>query len=397
MVFEHTTNACYTLSDNMLSFRRNQKGFTIVELLIVIVVISVLAAISAVAFRGFSERALQSILQQDLSQVQKELAYLKIENGTYPEDLDDITRSDKTNLQYTVTGSQYCVTALSPGANKPYFITDSTGVQEGVCPDHSPFAETTGGNKSEITIAGETYALHVFSSSDSFNVARDITASYLVVAGGGGGGISTNSIRGAGGGGAGGVLEGTASFSRGESIQIIVGSGGQPAENGHDSSIGNLVTAFGGGAGGKADNGNSHIGTGGGSGGGGGGQASPGGSGVAGQGYDGGQAASSGLMRAGGGGGGAGMAGSSAEPSRGGSGGVGRISSITGSDIYYGGGGGGGSSVSSLGGAGGGGNGGGSTGSTPGVDGSGGGGGGAYGTGFGSAGGSGIVIIRYRI
>ena len=47
-----------------------QKGFTIVELLIVIVVIAILAAITIVAFNGIQQRAKNSAIQADLSYVQ---------------------------------------------------------------------------------------------------------------------------------------------------------------------------------------------------------------------------------------------------------------------------------------------------------------------------------------
>jgi prepilin-type N-terminal cleavage/methylation domain-containing protein len=59
-------------------------GFTIVELLIVIVVIGILAAITIVAYNGVQSRAKQAKMQSDISNVQKLVeAYYAI-NGTYP-------------------------------------------------------------------------------------------------------------------------------------------------------------------------------------------------------------------------------------------------------------------------------------------------------------------------
>ena len=48
-----------------------RSGFTIVELLIVIVVIAILAAITVVAYNGIQERANSSKAKADLSQLAK--------------------------------------------------------------------------------------------------------------------------------------------------------------------------------------------------------------------------------------------------------------------------------------------------------------------------------------
>lgn len=60
-----------------------QKGFTIVELLIVIVVIAILAAISIVAYNGIQQRARDSQRKNDLSQIVKALHLYNIDRGTF--------------------------------------------------------------------------------------------------------------------------------------------------------------------------------------------------------------------------------------------------------------------------------------------------------------------------
>ena len=63
---------------------QKQKGFTIVELLIVIVVIAILAAITVVAYNGISARARDSQRQSDIVAVQKALEMYKLDNSSYP-------------------------------------------------------------------------------------------------------------------------------------------------------------------------------------------------------------------------------------------------------------------------------------------------------------------------
>lgn len=64
---------------------QKQKGFTIVELLIVIVVIGILAAITIVAFNGIQSRARDNVRKQDLAQLSKALKLYATDNGDYAE------------------------------------------------------------------------------------------------------------------------------------------------------------------------------------------------------------------------------------------------------------------------------------------------------------------------
>lgn len=61
-----------------------QKGFTIVELLIVIVVIGILAAITIVAYNGIQQRARDSQRKTDIVALTKALELYYIDKGEYP-------------------------------------------------------------------------------------------------------------------------------------------------------------------------------------------------------------------------------------------------------------------------------------------------------------------------
>lgn len=64
--------------------KRKHSGFTIVELLIVIVVIAILAAITIVAYNGIQQRARDSQRQSDVKTIVKALELYYVDNGQYP-------------------------------------------------------------------------------------------------------------------------------------------------------------------------------------------------------------------------------------------------------------------------------------------------------------------------
>lgn len=71
--------------------KKSQKGFTIVELLIVIVVIGILAAITIVAYNGVQNRANDSVVQADLSALYRKIELFNIDNDRYPRGTADLT------------------------------------------------------------------------------------------------------------------------------------------------------------------------------------------------------------------------------------------------------------------------------------------------------------------
>jgi len=264
-------------------------------------------------------------------------------------------------------------------------------------------------DKTLVTASGGTtatysgYKSHTFTSSGTFSVTSGGLVDILIVAGGGSGGRDN-----AGGGGAGGVRVSTSVYvTSGTTYTITVGAGGASDTNdyggnggsgfnGNDSSaLG--ITSIGGGFGGSAGTDSNQNRTSGGSGGGGAGTESlqTGAAGTAGQGNAGGSGSFGG-----GGGGGAGAAGGNGANPLGGLGGIGIQNNYrTGSNVYYGGGGGAGNEngtyTTRAGGSGGGGTGG--VGGGTGTANTGGGGGGHTHSQAvtSSAGGSGIVVIRY--
>lgn len=94
---------------NTQSHRTRNYGFTIVELLIVIVVIAILAAITIIAYNGIQSRARISQRAGDVSAIQKSLELFKADNSVYPA----VNATTAANLPSGFAGSYGCITCYA--------------------------------------------------------------------------------------------------------------------------------------------------------------------------------------------------------------------------------------------------------------------------------------------
>lgn len=114
---------------------RTQSGFTIVELLIVIVIIGILAAITIVAYNGIQNRAKTSAVTSSLASAAKQLELANVSNGAYPGDSSGLQKATDINYEYTSAGDTYCLTATKDTVSYKIQNTNTTPVQGG-CAGH---------------------------------------------------------------------------------------------------------------------------------------------------------------------------------------------------------------------------------------------------------------------
>lgn len=98
----------------------NRKGFTIVELLIVIVVIAILATITIVAFNGIQERANETAVRSDVRSLQQKMEIFRVDNGRYPTTVAELNSLDsaqvsRNSYQLGRNNLYYCV--MNDGSN----------------------------------------------------------------------------------------------------------------------------------------------------------------------------------------------------------------------------------------------------------------------------------------
>jgi len=122
---------------------RRERGFTLIELMVVIVIIAILAAVALPNFMGATERARESAVRSAVKTIQTALEMYATDNqGYYPGDIYSLTTGNylpggkfpnnpATNSPYTFT-----VTSNGSASEGAYRITYS------VATDHSAYTLT---------------------------------------------------------------------------------------------------------------------------------------------------------------------------------------------------------------------------------------------------------------
>lgn len=122
-----------------------QAGFTIVELLIVIVIIGILAAITIVAYNGIQNRARETSLKSDLTNIAKQLELYRAD-GDYPAD-DTQLQSIKAKFSFSPvsTNAISCINPSGSTAGFALFVRDTISGRQ--------FKYASGQGLSEVSLA----------------------------------------------------------------------------------------------------------------------------------------------------------------------------------------------------------------------------------------------------
>lgn len=124
--------------------RKYSLGFTIVELLIVVVVIAILATVTVVAYNGIKNRATDSSLKSITSQAGKKvLSYASLNNDQFPpetsyqSDLSLPNNSAQATYDYYTSDDRksFCisVTDTTKSPKQAYTLTSTGQITQGRC------------------------------------------------------------------------------------------------------------------------------------------------------------------------------------------------------------------------------------------------------------------------
>ena len=153
MMWELDTNLGGGTIRSMQTTYVNKHGFTIVELLIVIVVVAILAAISIAAYTNVSNRAHDSTVQSDLRNFSQKLDVYRAEYGKYPANLTQlnaamtgfsVTTGSYDTSYYTFTyvlaidRQVYAIAAKSKSGTIWFRSSDDSGIAN-ISSTYSPF------------------------------------------------------------------------------------------------------------------------------------------------------------------------------------------------------------------------------------------------------------------
>ena len=127
----------------MISLKKRDQGFTIVELLIVIVVIGILALLVITTYSGIQQKARNSKRSSDVKSLQTHLEAFYSQNGYYP------SRANINSASWRTTNMK----SLEGEAIKDPSSTCDTSSNSGSCVVTSP--------------AARSYAYNVLNSSDA--------------------------------------------------------------------------------------------------------------------------------------------------------------------------------------------------------------------------------------
>lgn len=115
-------------------------GFTIIELIIVIVIIGILSSIMYFIMSGWRVEAARTEVKNDLKNIEVELEGYRNFHNDYPTNLDQIdyekTETVDVSYSYDATQGTYCINASSNVESSVQYFSDTSSddsLAEGTC------------------------------------------------------------------------------------------------------------------------------------------------------------------------------------------------------------------------------------------------------------------------
>ena len=119
---------------SLTDIKNRNQGFTIVELLIVVVVIAILAAITIVSYNGITNNAHSSAADAAASTLQKKVELYNSDKGAYPTSLADLEAGTGSD-SWAVTEDSVTIVGTAAGVTKSdekALFVQSCGTDAGV-------------------------------------------------------------------------------------------------------------------------------------------------------------------------------------------------------------------------------------------------------------------------
>lgn len=109
------------------------KGFTIVEILVVVVVIGIIASIVVVSYSGVTQSVRRESIKTEVQSIAAQLKSLKNNDGSFPLSLNSLKTNSQYTYQYQSPSNSFFCLAVANGGMVYYATSQASDVQEGSC------------------------------------------------------------------------------------------------------------------------------------------------------------------------------------------------------------------------------------------------------------------------